>query len=202
MLTNTFFRYFLLLYWIIFFSTALLWRAYRVWKATGINPYRLGNTDTLHDFVGKILNVVGAGCAAIVLLYAFWPDAYPSLVVIPWLMHPALLAAGLIILLLALAWVLVAQVQMGQSWRIGIDSQNKTPLVEQGLFRISRNPIFLGVRFMLLGFLLVLPNAFTLAILFLGDAVIQVQARLEEEYMRELHGEAYAAYCRRVRRWL
>ncbi len=55
---------------------------------------------------------------------------------------------------------------------------------------------------MLLGLLLVLPNAVTLATCVLGMALIQIQVRLEEEHLIQLHGEAYRAYQQRVRRWL
>ena len=44
--------------------------------------------------------------------------------------------------------------QMGKSWRIGIDTENKTDLVEKGLFTVSRNPIFFGMRMALFGFFL------------------------------------------------
>jgi protein-S-isoprenylcysteine O-methyltransferase Ste14 len=32
---------------------------------------------------------------------------------------------------------------MGNSWRIGIDEEKDSALVESGVFRRSRNPIFL-----------------------------------------------------------
>ena len=47
---------------------------------------------------------------------------------------------------LSLVIMLVAQAQMGLSWRIGIDEKNRTGLVTQGLFALSRNPIFLSLR--------------------------------------------------------
>ena len=64
----------------------------------------------------------------------------------------------------SLLWMLIAQAQMGASWRVGIDSANRTELVSKGLFTISRNPIFLATRLALLGFFLVAPNAATLAV--------------------------------------
>lgn len=91
---------------------------------------------------------------------------------------------------------------MGRSWRIGVDKDVKTDLVQDGLFAISRNPIFLGMRIMLIGFFLVLPNALTFAIWLLGDALMQIQVRLEEAHLREIHSDLYNAYARRVRRWL
>ena len=91
------------------------------------------------------------------------------------------------LLLAALAWTLVAQAQMGDSWRIGIDSANSTALVTSGLFAISRNPIFLAMRINLLGLFAVLPNALTLLTLIAGEMLMQVQVRLDETHLAGLH---------------
>ena len=91
---------------------------------------------------------------------------------------------------------------MQKSWRIGIDEDVKTELVQTGLFKLSRNPIFLGMRVMLLGLFLVLPSAATLVILFVGDLLIQIQVRLEEEFLTRTHGKTYLAYQKQVRRWI
>ena len=63
-------------------------------------------------------------------------------------------------------------------------------------------PVFLGMRATLLGLFLVLPNAVTLAIVVLGEALIQIQVRLEEEFLSAKHGTRYAEYQRSTRRWL
>jgi protein-S-isoprenylcysteine O-methyltransferase Ste14 len=110
--------------------------------------------------------------------------------------------AGVVILLSSLAWTVVAQAQMGESWRIGIDVEHRTPLVRKGVFGLSRNPIFLGMMLTLLGLFLVTPNAVTLLVLGLGVVLIQIQVRLEEVFLSSAHGEDYAEYRRSVRRWL
>ena len=109
---------------------------------------------------------------------------------------------GVLLLLLSLVWTGVAQSQMGEAWRIGIDTEHRTPLVQKGLFGISRNPIFFGIMVTLLGFFLTLPNAITLLAFVLGAVLMGVQVRLEEEYLNRLHPEDYQAYRRRVRRWI
>jgi protein-S-isoprenylcysteine O-methyltransferase Ste14 len=75
-------------------------------------------------------------------------------------------------------------------------------LVEKGLFTLSRNPIFFGMRAALFGFFLTLPNAFTLLAIVLADVLMQIQVRLEEEFLQSAHGESYENYCRKVRRWI
>lgn len=91
---------------------------------------------------------------------------------------------------------------MGASWRIGIDAQRSTELVQHGFFSVSRKPIFLAMRVNLLGLFLVFPAGSTLALLVAGEILMQVQVRLEEQHLLRLNGPAYATYCSRVRRWL
>lgn len=91
---------------------------------------------------------------------------------------------------------------MGDSWRIGIDEEKKTEFVQAGLFRFSRNPIFLGMIVTLIGVFFTIPNALTLLFLALGFILIQIQVRLEEEFLSKILNEEYTEYLRAVRRWL
>lgn len=195
-------KYLLPAYLLLFFGLAFFWRSYLVWKRLGVNPYALGGGDTAHDFIGKLFRLTLVAAAGIVAAYSLSEFAYSLLVPIPWLQSNGLVIAGLVLMTLALVWVLVAQSQMGDSWRIGIDSSHKTELVQSGVFAISRNPIFLGMKIMLIGLLLTLPTAASLAVLVLGLTLIDIQVRLEEEYLLRTHGEAYTDYLRKVRRWL
>jgi len=109
---------------------------------------------------------------------------------------------GWILLLLSLIVVWVAQSQMRDSWRIGIDEENKTDLITTGLFAISRNPIFLGIMIANVGLFLALPNAFTLLIVSLSTISINTQIRLEEEFLSKEFGAEYTAYQKKVNRWI
>lgn len=195
-------KFFLLTYVILFLGLAMILPTYRTWKSTGVNPYKLGSSDNAHDYIGKNFRFVILLLFAIVILYTFFPNIYSLLLPIPFLTNNILIVIGTVLLLLTLIWVLIAQNHMQESWRIGIDEDVKTDLVQTGLFKISRNPIFLGMRIMLLGIFLVIPNAVTLVILITGDLLIQIQVRLEEEFLTRSHGQAYLAYKKQVRRWM
>ena len=199
---NTIMRYFLPAYLALYFGLAFVWRSYLTWKRTGRNPYVLGNTDNAHDYIGRLFRLSFAVCVLVVLIYSFWPEGYQYLTPIFRLQRPGFVLTGAALLLISLVWILAAQEQMGNSWRVGIDAQTKTELVRRGVFRLSRNPIFLGMRLTLLGLFLVLPNAVTLAALVLGDSLIQIQVRLEEEFLSRIHGDEYEQYRCQTRRWL
>jgi len=195
-------RYFLPVYLFVYVLVAFVWRSYIVWKRTGINPVTFKGSDTAHDFIGRVSKYIFVVIALVVFLYSFSPVAYTYTSPVQWLENGWLRWIGVFLLLLSLAWISVAQSQMGQAWRIGIDTEHRTPLVQKGLFGISRNPIFLGIIITLLGLFLTLPNALTLLTLVLGVVLIGVQVRLEEDYLARAHSEAYLEYRQRVRRWL
>ena len=98
-------------------------------------------------------------------------------------------------------WVVIAEVQMSNSWRIGIDLTSKTELKTKGLFSVSRNPVFLGMLITLAGLCLILPNAITLLVFVSSTWIFQIQVRLEEEYLSKKHGRTYIEYGKKVRRW-
>jgi len=195
-------RYFLPLYLLAYFGAAFFWRSFMVWKRTGVNPIVFKGSDDAHDFIGRVFKLLFAFVIAVVLAYSFWPKVYRYAVPIGWLEHASLKWVGVGLLLMSLGWTVLAQVQMGESWRIGIDLEHGTALVRSGVFGLSRNPIFLGMMITLLGLFLVIPSAVTLLTFVMGVVLIQIQVRLEEEFLARTHGEEYAQYRRRVRRWI
>ena len=190
----------LLVFFSVFFALALLWPTVRLWRRHRVNALVLPSDDTAHGLVGRLFKAtILTAFLLLIALSLGLPLAYTGPLL--WLRGSIAIFMGWALLALSLVWIVAAQVQMGASWRIGIDGGTHTELVTGGIFKLSRNPIFLGMRLSLLGLFLVLPNAITLSILVLGEALMQVQVRLEEAHLSSLHGKAYTAYQSRVRRW-
>lgn len=197
-----FLRIFLPVYGILFFFIAFLLRTFIVWKRTGINAYVLLKQKGTHGIIGRYFKLIVFASTLVVVIFSFLPSLYVYLGPLHWLEKPLIISTGLTFLILSLLWIWVAQVQMGNSWRIGIDENSKTELVTGGIFSISRNPVFLGIKVNMLGFFLVAPNAVTLSILLSGIALINIQVSLEEKYLTAIHGQNYRHYCEKVRRWI
>ena len=195
-------KIFLIAYLVLFYLTVFIWRSFRTWQATGVNPYKLGDDDTVHRFLGRLYQLVSVAVIITVLVYVFADELYVYLTPLDWLDSQITSVIGVTFLIASLVWITIAQIQMGNSWRIGIDSETETQLVTQGVFSVSRNPIFLGMRLNLLGLFLTLPNAFTLTIWILGDVLLQIQVRLEEEHLLQSQGDPYRRFQKQVRRWL
>lgn len=195
-------KYLLPAYLAAYFFAAFFWRSFVVWKRTGVNPLVFKGTDSAHDYIGRVFKLLFAAVAFVVAVYCASEPYYQYLTPITWLERGWVQVTGAALLLVSLAWTVTAQAQMGESWRIGIDEERRIPLVRSGVFGLSRNPIFLGMMLTLLGLFLVLPNAVTLLVLGLGVVLIQIQVRLEEEFLSGAHGDEYVQYRRDVRRWL
>jgi protein-S-isoprenylcysteine O-methyltransferase Ste14 len=189
-------------YFLLYFGVAFVFKSIMVARRIGKSPLVLPDDDSAYGLIGRYFKVVLIGLLLYVLVYAFFPTIYPSFLPIRILEASAVQYAGLSIMLIALVWTVVAQNHMRDSWRIGIDSNAKTALVTNGLFAHSRNPIFLGMALVLLGLMLVTPNAVTAGFLVIGFMLMQIQIRLEEDHMVTIHGSGYMQYRQRVRRWI
>ncbi|HEU4511315.1 MAG TPA: isoprenylcysteine carboxylmethyltransferase family protein, partial [Pyrinomonadaceae bacterium] len=159
-------------------------------------------SDSAHDYIGRLFKALFAAIVVVVIIYAFVPGAYQYLISIHWAERKWISFTGIVLLFVSLVWTILAQVQMGDSWRIGIDTKHRTELVQSGVFKISRNPIFVGMMVTLLGLFLVIPNVVTLITFLVGVILIGIQVRLEEEYLTRTHGDEYIEYRHNVRRWI
>lgn len=99
------------------------------------------------------------------------------------------------------AIIAIAQIQMGASWRIGVPAEGPGALVAHGVFRWSRNPIFVGMIGTLIALFLWSPHIGTAAVLAAIWTLVLIQVRIEEEALKEKHGEAYERYAAEVPRW-
>jgi protein-S-isoprenylcysteine O-methyltransferase Ste14 len=76
-------------------------------------------------------------------------------------------------------------------------------IVQSGPFRYSRNPMYLQLVLVCIGFALMLGNLWILLLTPLAAFVLQRYAILpEERYLEAKFGEEYLRYKRRVRRWI
>jgi len=197
-----FFRIFLLISLSLFFLLLFALRAFIVWRQTGKNPLILQGGDNAHSLLSRYLVMMMLLLAAFVLINFFAPHYYDYFLPIAWLDEILLKDIGAGLLIIALVFTYIAQAQMRSSWRVGIDEETKTELVAEGLFRYSRNPIYLGMILALLGVFLIAPTGATLLIFVLCYVLMQIQIRLEEEHLTRLHGQRYLDYKKKVRRWI
>jgi protein-S-isoprenylcysteine O-methyltransferase Ste14 len=197
---NDFIKIILPIYFIIYFGVAFVLKSLIVAKRIGKNPLVLPKDDSAYGLIGLYFKLTLMAMFIYVLVYSLFPTWHSIFLIIPSLDNETIKYIGLVVLGVSLIWTIIAQGHMKNSWRIGIDTETKTELVTAGLFGRSRNPIFFGMILSLIGLFLVSPNALTLLFLILGYVLIQIQIRLEEEFLTKEHGQNYIDYKNKVRR--
>ena len=181
-----------------YFAIALVLPTLRVWRRDRVWPL------VFHREANPVARAIGLLFGAFLLALMAWSILY-------WQVGPEALGLwGLPGWVAITGWVciacgtiitVVAQGQMGRSWRIGIDDR-PTDLIADGLFAWSRNPIFSGMILTLVGAVLIAPAVWSTLFASATVLLMALQTRYEEKHLMELHGERYLAYARRVGRFL
>ncbi len=113
------------------------------------------------------------------------------------------LGIGVILVLLGLASAISAAGLFSKADTGIVPFSEATALVTSGAFRFSRNPMYLGMVFVLLGTALITGSVAGLLVAPVFGLIIHYRFILDEESMlREVFGEEFEDYRRRVRRWL
>lgn len=168
---------------------ATLWRGIAIRRATGDRPWAFASAKGVQRIAGSSFALSVAGLLVAAALA-------PAGTTISWTFSAAVVAV------VGAAIVVVAQVQMGRAWRVGVREGDAPLFVSHGLFRFSRNPIFVGMMLVGLSATMVSGTWWSWGALALLVASCVVQVRIEEAHLETSFGESYRAYRRRVRRWL
>ena len=159
----------------------------------GTKPKRVLTIEKLMGLA--TLTVVPVEIASIIL--------YPKLTLLECLRNcPTLQWAGLAISAAGVCFFITAMLTMADSWRAGIPENDKTAFVQRGIYRISRNPAFVGFDLMYIGLLMAFPNIIHLIFALFPVVMLHLQIRQEEVFCRNAFGPEYEEYCQRVRRYL
>ncbi len=107
---------------------------------------------------------------------------------------------------LVLGGICIAAVAARAFTRVGtpvVPFEKSTVVVTNGLFRFSRNPMYLGMIMALLGVAMLLGSAAAFGPIPIFAWLVYHQfIHPEEQFLEELFGEEYSAYKRKVRRWV
>jgi protein-S-isoprenylcysteine O-methyltransferase Ste14 len=169
---------------------ATLVRGIAIRRATGDRPWAFASAKGGQRIAGSSF----ALSVAVLLIAAAVAPAKGATT--NWTVSAALVA------LIGAAIVIVAQVQMGRAWRVGVREGDAPLFVSHGLFRFSRNPIFVGMMLVELAAAMVSGTWWSWAALALFIASCAVQVRIEEAHLEASFGEAYRDFRRQVPRWL
>jgi protein-S-isoprenylcysteine O-methyltransferase Ste14 len=167
------------------------WRSWLQYRRTGSTGFRRVKG-------GLMDRVAGAGFVVALLVAVSAPILQLFNVVAPLsaLNSAWIQVAGIAIATVGIAATVYAQLEMGDSWRIGVDERETTTLVRTGVFGPVRNPIYAAMFTFGLGVALVTPNLVACLGFLLLIATVELQVRrVEEPHLSRAHGDAYRAYA-------
>lgn len=152
----------------------------------------------------EIFYLVGlaAWLVLVLLLATGHADVLPARLVRPLFESTPLKIVALLLLGLSLLLHALGLRGLGSSWRVGTSRDHPGALVTHGIYAFSRNPILLGLILYALSVWLTYPNPLLLTTLGVVLATVHVQVRREEAFLSRQHGSAYAAYRKRVGRYV
>ena len=103
--------------------------------------------------------------------------------------------------ILGFALLFSGRLGLGPAFRIGL-AKEKTSLKQNGVFRFSRNPMYLGIDATLAAAALYTVNPIVFAVGVFIAAVHHKIILAEEARLRNVFGEAFVQYCRKVKRYI
>jgi protein-S-isoprenylcysteine O-methyltransferase Ste14 len=170
-----------------------------------INPIAIGGGKKGFRLAFELISFGGLLAWAIeLLLYAFHArfHIFPAPLDMQPVTSPGVKLFGVILVSLGLAVFASAYFSFGDSWRVGFDTKTPGALVTNGIFSISRNPIYLFLDLWFIGIFLINGTLIFLIFAVLALAAMHFQIRQEEAFLTDLYGQSYQDYCSRTGRYL
>lgn len=118
--------------------------------------------------------------------------------------QPMVWLIGIVILVVSmwLAVVSIVSFKQAKTTINPLDPSQATLLVSHGVFRFSRNPMYVSLALFLVAWSCLLLSIVALAFCLVFVLYItQFQIKPEEKVLLVKFGKQYEEYCRRVRRW-
>jgi protein-S-isoprenylcysteine O-methyltransferase Ste14 len=109
---------------------------------------------------------------------------------------------GILLCYIGLIIFLAALISFGKAWRIGIDETSANELVTTGIFKYSRNPIFLFMDLYFIGVMLIYPTILFALLAICTIIGIHLQILREENFLLNKFGNKYIAYKKQTRRYI
>jgi protein-S-isoprenylcysteine O-methyltransferase Ste14 len=171
----------------------------------GVNPFAfIGSESRSRVLVETLLLVAFAGFFVEVFNYAFgeWVRLLPEFMHNP-LFEGALTGlVGIFFIVVGFAVLTISYIDLGVSWRIGMDDDQPFSLVTTGIYRWTRNPIHVALDLYVWGTFLMIPTPVFLILALMVTAAAHAVTLSEESYLLERFGAAFENYLKHTNRYL
>ena len=148
------------------------------------NQMGIGNKPKKVLLVERIMSIATVLTCVAGVCSIFLVKTYPN---------AAFRIVGIVIGIIAVVFFALATITMKTSWRVGIPEE-KTTLITQGIYSLSRNPAFVGFDLLYLSVCLMFFNIPLVLVSVWAGVMLHLQILQEEEHMQNMFGEEYETY--------
>ena len=190
---------------LIFLLYLTLWKVKEIIqkKTTGINPKVMAiSTSNIQKYMNHFAIFLTVYVILIIILHSIGVQYGSLFSRFKILDHFFIDYIGFLAGLIGLSFCLYAQIKMGKSWRVGIDEKEKTELITTGLYKLVRNPTYLGLFILNSGIWLIWPTWTMFIFVLLFFIFLEIQVRCEEDFLISRHGIKYEEYKRKTKRYI
>lgn len=126
----------------------------------------------------------------------------PKIITNPLLKSYSIKIFGTILILVSIGLLIATLINLRDSFRFGLNSNNLGKLITTGVFAFSRNPFFVSIEFLIIGNALLFPSLFLVGFAVATIVGIHFFIMKEERFMQENYGTEYKNYSKKTRRYL
>jgi len=109
---------------------------------------------------------------------------------------------GLFILIVASVFLYLSLADLGKFTKMGLPKNDSIQLQTTGIYRFSRNPMYLGVMLLALASTILVPNLLSVIFAVIGITLHHQIILKEEKFLRKTFGNQYQDYSAKTRRYL
>ena len=167
-------------------------------KKSGKNPHGTHEGSSLLTRFSSVSIFLWLG---LIILYIFLDKLIESAWRIEFLSNDIIIITGMIIISIGFLFDLLGTIALGKNFRIELPTE-ETELITSGIYRLMRNPIILGIFFLVIGSFLIIPIVIVLFISIFNLFTFNSKAIDEEKFLLQRFGEEYKNYSNKVGRYL
>lgn len=167
----------------VFGLLGFAWRAWLQHRRTGSTGFR-----GISGRVGPVEWLAGVGFVIALVVAVVGPllQLSGAITPLPGLQVEGIQIAGIALAVVGIALTVWAQLDMGDSWRVGVDASETSALVRTGMFGRVRNPIYMAMLVFDFGIALLTPNFVSIAGLALAVAALEREADVQGDGLSTL----------------
>ncbi len=141
-------------------------------------------------------------CILMTIVSTYSEHWYQPMGAILFLRSPIISYIGLFLFGISFIMGWFVSAQLKQSWRVGVHKNEKTELIQNGIYAYIRNPYFLSYFIMFFSLVLVRPSLVMIVLVIATIAIFHRIVLKEEAYLLTTHGKEYEEYKNTTGRYI